>query len=514
MPRNGSGVYVRPFNWVADRDASIPITASRFDSEDDDIGAALTASIANDGQTPIVANLPMSGFRHTGAGAGVAATDYATLNQVQGNPTSWVAAGGTADAFTATYAPAVTTLTDGMLLRVRASAANATTTPTFAPNGLTARTITRFGGQALSVGDIFGAGHELLLVYRLSATRWELLNPTTTPTLSPYAGFKSQLRNGDYNVWQRGAAGAASIAVIGGASSVYTVDRWALTTPNNAAATVSQQAGLTNGSQWCARVQRNNGQTGTGFTFFEHAFTLDQIIPMRGQIMTVSFYARCGANYSPASSSMGISLITGTGAARTFGSIAYTGEVDCISTSTTLSTSIAKVTATGTVVVPTNTTQMALVVFMNSTGTAGAADYFEIDEAQLEVGSTATVFDRRPFEIDLKHCKRFYQKSFPYATAPAQTGGVTGAFNVFLGTGQSGTNGATILLEGPMYQTVQTFTTYNPSAGNANVRDTTNSADRTITVGTKSDSSVPFSFAAGAAASTNAVHWTADAELA
>lgn len=166
-------------NWVADRDASIPITATRFDTEDDDFGAALTASIANDGQTPILANLPMGGFRHTGVGAGVAATDYARLDQVQGNPLSWVAAGGTADALTATYSPAVTTLTDGMLLRARASAANATTTPTFAPNGLTARTITKLGGTALLAGDISGAGHELLLVYRLSATRWELIDPAS-----------------------------------------------------------------------------------------------------------------------------------------------------------------------------------------------------------------------------------------------------------------------------------------------------------------------------------------------
>lgn len=86
------------------------------------------------------------------------------------------AAGGTVDAITATYSPAVT-LADQILVAVVSAGANATTTPTFAPNGLTARTITKGGGQALAAGDIGGAGFVALLEYNLANTRWELLNP-------------------------------------------------------------------------------------------------------------------------------------------------------------------------------------------------------------------------------------------------------------------------------------------------------------------------------------------------
>jgi hypothetical protein len=97
------------------------------------------------------------------------------------NPASttdpWVGVSGTADALTATYAPAFTALFDGMMLSFRAASANATTTPTFAPNGLTARTITKLGGTALAAGDIAGSGHECMVVYNLANTRWELLNP-------------------------------------------------------------------------------------------------------------------------------------------------------------------------------------------------------------------------------------------------------------------------------------------------------------------------------------------------
>ncbi|OFZ67378.1 MAG: hypothetical protein A2V79_09205 [Betaproteobacteria bacterium RBG_16_56_24] len=91
----------------------------------------------------------------------------------------WVAAGGTADAITANYTPDIYALVDGQLCFVRAGAANATATPTFAPDGLTAYTITLDGGAALSPGNIAGAGHELILRYNLANTRWELLNPKT-----------------------------------------------------------------------------------------------------------------------------------------------------------------------------------------------------------------------------------------------------------------------------------------------------------------------------------------------
>lgn len=106
----------------------------------------------------------------------LANTRWELLNPAQ-QSLPWVVAGGTADALTGTYIPANTTLTDGLLLTVRATAANATTTPTFAPDGLTAHTITKLGGLPLVAGDIQRAGFELILRYNLSNTRWELLNP-------------------------------------------------------------------------------------------------------------------------------------------------------------------------------------------------------------------------------------------------------------------------------------------------------------------------------------------------
>lgn len=90
-----------------------------------------------------------------------------------------VAAGGSADAITADYTVDLT-LADTTLCAIVAAYANATTTPTFAPDGLTAHTIVKHGGSALVAGDIPGAGAVCILEYNLANTRWELLNPATT----------------------------------------------------------------------------------------------------------------------------------------------------------------------------------------------------------------------------------------------------------------------------------------------------------------------------------------------
>lgn len=77
MARNGAGTYVLP--------AGNPVvTATTIDSSwangtMPDIGSELTNSIPRDGQAPPTANLPMGGFRHTGAQNPVGAQDYVTL---------------------------------------------------------------------------------------------------------------------------------------------------------------------------------------------------------------------------------------------------------------------------------------------------------------------------------------------------------------------------------------------------------------------------------------------------
>lgn len=79
MPRNGSGMYSLPAgNPVV---TLTNITAAWANGTMSDIATALTGSIAKNGVTAPTANLPMAGFKHTGAGAGAVAGEYVTFNQ-------------------------------------------------------------------------------------------------------------------------------------------------------------------------------------------------------------------------------------------------------------------------------------------------------------------------------------------------------------------------------------------------------------------------------------------------
>lgn len=89
-------------------------------------------------------------------------------------------AAGTVNAITATYSPVPASLYDGLMLWFRATGANTITNPTFSPNGLTVRTITKNGGDPLKPGDIKQTGFVAHVIYNLAATRWELVNPAVT----------------------------------------------------------------------------------------------------------------------------------------------------------------------------------------------------------------------------------------------------------------------------------------------------------------------------------------------
>lgn len=113
------------------------------------------------------------------------ATNSATYTQVaqaiQSGKLFSAAAAGTADAITAAFTPAITSLKDGMVLYVRGSLKNTSTTPTFTPNSgtIAAKAIVKGAGTALVAGDIAGAGHWVGLQYDLVQDQWVLLNPAT-----------------------------------------------------------------------------------------------------------------------------------------------------------------------------------------------------------------------------------------------------------------------------------------------------------------------------------------------
>lgn len=75
---NGSGTFVRSYDWTDDRDDNIPITASRMDTEMDAVAVGLSNVICRDGQSTPSANIPMGGYKITGLGTPTSAADAVT----------------------------------------------------------------------------------------------------------------------------------------------------------------------------------------------------------------------------------------------------------------------------------------------------------------------------------------------------------------------------------------------------------------------------------------------------
>jgi hypothetical protein len=130
MAFNGTGTFLRIYNWVTDKINSVPITASRVDAEMDGMATGLSNCITKDGQTTITANIPFNSNKITGLGNATARTDAINVGQVQDNQFSyWGTTGGSADAYTLTPSPSITAYATTQQFTAKISATNLTTTP-------------------------------------------------------------------------------------------------------------------------------------------------------------------------------------------------------------------------------------------------------------------------------------------------------------------------------------------------------------------------------------------------
>jgi hypothetical protein len=126
----------------------------------DDIAQALTDSINKDGTKAFAANQSMGGNRLTSLGAGTALTDAAQVSQVQkANVQRATTVGGSVDAITLAFTPAITSYTTGMVIRWASAGANTSTAPTVNIDTLGAKTIKQNpAAAALAVGQLGAAG--------------------------------------------------------------------------------------------------------------------------------------------------------------------------------------------------------------------------------------------------------------------------------------------------------------------------------------------------------------------
>ena len=339
-----------------------------------------------------------------------------------------------------------------------------------------------------------------------------------TPTVSainngPLAGFRNAIINGNFDIWQRGTSFTAT---------GYGADRWRT---NNAGSTfVTSRQAFTLGQGDVPGQPTYFSRTivtsvANASNYVQLVQLIEDVRTFANQQITVSFWAKADAS-KPISVEMGQRF--GSGGSPS--SDVYFGI-----TKTTIGTSWQKITVTttcpsvsGKTIGSDNNSSLGVAIWFDAgstynsrTDTLGQqSGTFDIAQVQIEPGPVATPFERRPIGTELALCQRYFQKSFPVDTAPAQNIGGTGA--VYSQSHAANAPASVqIIFPVQMRTTPSTFTTYNTSAANGNWRNLTASSDIT--------SALQSSSATGAFITSNtqvmaqyavaAIHWSATSEL-
>jgi hypothetical protein len=230
-----------------------------------------------------------------------------------------------------------------------------------------------------------------------------LINSTGTAYLADSAakGFRNKIINGDFQIWQ----GGTSFTNPTNASTSFCADDWQYNrTSYTSGITASKQT--VNGLP-ALKVQRTAGDTSTANLYLSKSFESIEIAKFAGKTVTLSLKIQKGGNFSSTSNLLGIVSQYGTGVESSILTAGFTGGGTIYNTPITLNA--AQTLYQLQIAVPASATQFGTYFTYTPTGTAGADDSFTITDVQLEEGSVATPFERKPYSIELSLCQRYYQ---------------------------------------------------------------------------------------------------------
>ena len=247
----------------------------------------------------------------------------------------------------------------------------------------------------------------------------QIYNPGSQPPVN----FRNLLDGADFTVnpWQRGT----SFTVSGSIAITYTADRWFVKCSNSAGGLTVTRSAITNvaGYSQALKVARTSANTNTNVFNIGHVLESSDVVRTRGQLLTLSFIATAGANYS--GGAITIQILSGTtadeGAATSISG--YTGATTLLSTTFTPTTTPATFAFTSSALVPAGCNELAVVFGVTPTGTAGSDDSVSFPIIQLEPSTQASPFERRDVQVELEICQRYAW----YTTEPAA--------NVIIGAG-------------------------------------------------------------------------------
>jgi hypothetical protein len=212
------------------------------------------------------------------------------------------------------------------------------------------------------------------------------------------AAGKNAIINGAFDIWQRATSGTISTGTYVAADRFNTYRAVA-------GSTFSRQTASLTGFQYSGRIARDSGNTSTSNIAVSQSIESINSIPYAGQTIVLSFWAKAGANYSATSNILRVRFLSST---STDANILVAGGTTVIDQNATLTTSWQRFSYSA--AVGSNAITVGTIFSYDPTGTAGAADNFEVTGVEVQLGSVATAFTRAGGNIagELQACQRYY----------------------------------------------------------------------------------------------------------
>jgi hypothetical protein len=315
------------------------------------------------------------------------------------------------------------------------------------------------GAKTLPTGDIVGTSDSQTLTNKtINATQLvdASVSPAKLSSAAQYTGLKNRIINGAMVIDQRNAG--ASVTPTNGQ---YTLDRFAISIGGGEtgklsiqqnAGSVTPPAGFTN-YLGVTSLSAYTVPTANWFSLLHEIEGLNVGDLAWGtanaKTITLSFWVRSSGLTYPATFG---GALNNSGNSRNY---PYTYTISSANTWEQKSITIAGdtsgtwltnngigiqvgfalgagTTESGTAGAWTATRAFSATGATSVVGTNGATFY--ITGVQLEVGSTATSFDYRPYTTELQLCQRYYAKTFPQTVAPANGLGTSYYFGYSVNT--------------------------------------------------------------------------------
>lgn len=347
------------------------------------------------------------------------------------------------------------------------------------------------------------------------------------PLQSLSAG-RNILINGDFVVDRRRGDNSAYTSATSPVNSddKFLLDRWILLSDGNDIADVNQEAVGTSSdipADGRGAIKLDVETANKKFGIFQPIENAN-CKHIDGQVVSLSFKVKAGGGSSISNIRAGIVQL-GTGSEDSFVSdIVSAWEAAGTDPSLNVGWSYANTPANIALTTSYQTVKVEGVT-MGALGNAGvfiwvddtdpiAGEFVFIADVQLEVGPTATNYDRRSIQDEQLLCERYFAKTFSSGTIPADNAGTVGALYAL---GYDLTNFDFTWDFQVEMRATPTTVTFNPGSGTSgesrNVTDSTDEAVTTLFAGSNRVAFKNTAVVAGNTGDNMVLHATAEAEL-